>query len=360
VAVLQLRKDGPREAGRYDILTFKLAVTNTGRAAARNVVVEDTLPRGMDFLNSKPSTSGDNPLVWKLGDLAPGASRIVEYQAVAKELGSLKGKAIVRASGGLVREVTTTLRIGEPVLSVRKAGPKQRLVGRSATYIITLTNTGSLAATNVQLVEDLPALDEKKTPSGLVFVGAVPAGRREGNEIRWDLGTLLPGQARTVLVTVQGRREGTFTSVCKATADRGLIEQAKAETRFQAVGSLVAEIDRDRDVLAVGQEVTFTLRVFNGGKGDESNLSAQAVLPAGLALIEVKGAPGNKSVGQTIQFPVLAKLVAGSEIGATIRARAIKPGAQRLAVQVVTESIGADSPVKGDETVTVVGGGAGK
>jgi uncharacterized repeat protein (TIGR01451 family) len=350
--VLQLRKEGPTQAGRYDILTFKVTVTNAGRATARDVVVEDTLPKGLDFLNSKPSTSGDNPLVWKLGDLLPGMSRLVEFQVVAKEVGKLPAKAVVRAQGGLLREVTGTVQIGEPALSVRKAGPKQRLVGRTATYVLTVSNRGTWRATQVELTDELPAQID--------FVSASDGGRLEGKEVRWSLGTLVAGERRTVLLTVKSRRDRKYINVCTATANGGLIEQAKTLTEFVKAGSLVTEIDRDRDVLVVGQEVIFTVRIFNGGKADETNLSAVATLPEGLALIEVRGPTGSKTAGSKITFPVVAKLEPGGQRIATIRAKAVKPGLQSLQVALVSDSIAPDSPIKGEETVTVVAGGAGK
>ncbi len=72
---LQVRKEGPKQAALYDYLNYKLVVTNAGRAAAKNVILEDTLPEGLEFMNSNPSTPGDkNPLVWNLGDLQAGAS----------------------------------------------------------------------------------------------------------------------------------------------------------------------------------------------------------------------------------------------------------------------------------------------
>jgi uncharacterized repeat protein (TIGR01451 family) len=345
-AVLQVRKEGPTQAGRYDILTFKVTVTNAGRATARAVVVEDTLPKGLDFLNSKPSTAGDNPLVWKLGDLPPGETRVVEYQAVAKEVGKLPGKAIVRAQGGLVREVAGTVQVGEPALAVRKAGPKQRLVGRPATYILTVSNPGTWKASHVELIDELPA--------DIVFVGASDGGRLEGKEVRWSLGTLVPGERRAVLLTVQAKQRGTFKNVCKATASGDLVEQGAAETQFEDAGSLVTEIDRDKEVVKVGDQVTFTVRIFNGGKADEANLSAVATLPDGLAVIEVRGPTGSKTAGAKITFPVVAKLEPRSERIATIRAKAVKPGAQILRLSVVSDSIAPDSPLKGEETVTVV------
>src|SRR5262249_44889813 len=87
--VLRIRKVGPPEVARYDIFNYKIEVRNVGRAAARGVVVRDTLPKGITFLNSKPAEESSSPLVWKLGELAPGKTQAIDCQVVAKENGTL-------------------------------------------------------------------------------------------------------------------------------------------------------------------------------------------------------------------------------------------------------------------------------
>jgi uncharacterized repeat protein (TIGR01451 family) len=348
-----MRLDGPKQAARYDILSFKLLVTNSGRGPARNVVVENTLPKGLDFLNSKPSTAGDNPLVWKLGNLPPGASRTVEFQAVAKEVGTLSSKGVVRAQGVLQREADWAVRIGQPALAVVKTGPKQRLVGRPATFVITVTNTGTLPATNVQITDELPQFDEDNKPSGLVFISATEGGRLDGSHVRWNVGTLVAGEKRVVQMTMRATRAGKFENVCTVTGDRGLTEQGRAETRFETGAVLAVEVDRDRQTAKPGEEATFIVRIFNGTKAAETNLAVVATLPEGLKLIEVKGPTGSTTAGQKIRFPVVANLPAGSERVATIRVRALEAGVQTLQVEATSDSTGPDKPVTGEETLRV-------
>jgi uncharacterized repeat protein (TIGR01451 family) len=362
VPVLQLRKAGPKSAARYDMLSYKLVVSNTGRATAKNVVVEEALPEGLDFANSKPSTSGDNPLVWKLGDLAPGAAREVEYQAIAKvradkailaRLVTLECKALVRADGGLKRELVSSVRVGQPSFAIEMLGPKQRFVGRPATFLITVSNPGSWPATNIQLVDELPQMDSRTPakPSGLLFLEASEGGQFVNNEVRWNLGTLVAGESRTVRLTIRASRAGTLKNVCIGTADRGLIEQGLATTEFDSPSGL--EIDKERDKLTVGQETTVTLRIYHGGKPGKAALKASATLPEGLQLVEVKEPPGSTVAGQKIDFPEARDFAAGQERRAILRVRATKPGSQRIDVEARAGALAA----KGDETVPVLPAG---
>src|SRR5262249_52710238 len=185
--------------------------------------------------------------------LAAGRSRVVEYQAVAKETGRLTGLAVVEAAGDLRREATHTVKVGQPALAVVKAGPGQRLVGRAATYQITVRNPGDLPATNVQLTDELPA--------EIAFVSATAGGRLDGEQVRWDLGTIQPGAKKAVLLVVKAKQAGLFKNVCTASGDRGLVEQGKTQTRFDEPEGLAVEVDKTADPLEAGREAGFVLRL---------------------------------------------------------------------------------------------------
>ena len=76
------------------------------------------------------------------------ALRAVEYTAVAKKTGSYTNRASAEAAGGLRQEASATVRVGEARLAVLKSGPATRLVGRPATYLITVRNAGTMSGAN--------------------------------------------------------------------------------------------------------------------------------------------------------------------------------------------------------------------
>ncbi len=94
---------------------------------------------------------------------------------------------------GVRRELSHDLRVGQPVLAVLLSGPKQRLVGRPSTYVITVTNKGDWPATKVQLSDELPDPNIYRDP--ISFVSASDGGRLVGHHVRWELGTIIPGDA---------------------------------------------------------------------------------------------------------------------------------------------------------------------
>lgn len=340
---LQVTQSGPVSAARYDILTYKVDVKNTGQTTIKNVTLRDTLPAGLDFLNSKPSTTGDNPLIWKLGDLAPGRSRQVEFQVVAKETGLLTCKAEAEA-GGVKKSAGHTVKVGQPALTLTITGPGHRLVGRDAVYRMTITNPGDMAATNVKLADELT--------SQIRLIRADASGKQDGDNVRWLLGTIKPGERKAIAVTLRCTQAGTFRNVATVSADRGLLEQARTETKFEKREALFVEIEKAADPVAVDGETTCTLRLINAGQTAEKDISVTVDFGPEVKVLEAKnGAIKDNSVTLTSD----AGLGATATLATTIRLRADKVGTAKIKAEVTAKSGTAHAI---SDSITVVPGGS--
>ena len=181
-ARLQLDKKGPSEAVLADTLTYELTVTNIGEAEAAAVKLTDALPPGLE------AASGTSPLTWDLGAIAPGQSRHVQYQVIAKSSGRLCDRASAVAAGGLHAEAESCVTVGEPRLTLTKVGPARRYLNSDAVYQITATNAGTVPLSNVTITDSLPA--------NVVFVRASNGSQRSGNEVSWSIGTLRPAPGK--------------------------------------------------------------------------------------------------------------------------------------------------------------------
>lgn len=90
-ATLRIDKTASRKSVKAGgTVIFRMKVSNPGASTARNVVVSDPLPA-----NVVPASLGKGRLVrgeivWRVGDLAPGASRLVTFTARADKVSSRK------------------------------------------------------------------------------------------------------------------------------------------------------------------------------------------------------------------------------------------------------------------------------
>jgi uncharacterized repeat protein (TIGR01451 family) len=342
---LRVRATAPRGAVLYDMVPLQIEVTNTGRAAARNVRVTDTLPEGWSFHESTPAQSKKAPPTWDLGDIAPGKTKRITYQAIPKKAGAFRTQVVVEAEGGLREESSASVRVGKPALTVALTGPKHRLVNRIATYYITVENPGTIAATNVEVMEDLPA--------DIVAKYASPGAVRSGNGVRWSLGRLEAGTSRVLRLDVQARRSGLFKNVVTASADRGLSEQAKTETRFANATGLALEAHKGVGRVEVERELICTFRALNLGRAAATEVSVTIQAPAELKVVSFKGPVKGRQTGGKVEFDPLQALAPGVEAVYTVRLRGERAGEAKLVVEAISDQIDPGKPVKVEEIIVI-------
>ncbi len=133
-------------------------------------------------------------------------------------------------------------------------------------------------------------------------------------------------------MTLRSKQAGKFENCCRVNADRGLIEQGKAITQFETRASLVVEIEKDRDVVPVGRDAMFTIRVYNGCRTQETGISVVATLPEGLQVLDRL-----KTVQGKISFPLIPRLAPGEDQEIKFRVRALKQGDQVLQLVAATD-----------------------
>jgi uncharacterized repeat protein (TIGR01451 family) len=334
---LTLTKAGPAQALLYDVLTYRLTVTNGGSTAAAGVTVTDTLPEGLEPSGTK------GPLKWDLGPLEPGQTRTVEYQAIAKKAGRWTNRALLTSAAGERREASAAVVVGAARLELTMSGPARRYLNRPATYQMSVRNAGTMPATGVVVADLLP---EKAS-----FVSASEGGRREGGEVRWSLGTLAPGARRTVQVVLRAAAAGEVVNRATATADRDLKAEAQAATVFEAATGVTVDVDEQDDPVAVGAETKYTITVVNQGAGPATRLVVRATVPEQM---DVKGATGPSTFrreGRQVVFEAIT-LKPRDEKVYEVSVQAVRAGDVRFRVEVAADQL-PSGPVHREESTTI-------
>jgi uncharacterized repeat protein (TIGR01451 family) len=334
---LRLSKQGPTQAILNDSLSYQLTVENTGSADAASVVLTDTLPVGLEH------ASGKNPLQWELGTLAAGQVRTVEYQVIAKVEGKLCNRAAVTAAGGVREERENCVTVGRAMLKVAKTGPPQRYVNLTAAYEITVTNPGTAPARNVVLTDPLP--------EQMTFVSASGGGRLVGNEVQWQLGTLAPGASRIVDVVLRARSSGRVRNRAVVAGERGLTDQAEAETVFVGVSALETELRDLDDPVEVGAETRYVITVRNTGSVPATKVRIDALVPEQMQIRDIKAPATHREEGQLIHFEPIT-LPPGGEAQYQITVQALRSGDVRFKMDLRAEQL-TEGPVHEEESTTI-------
>ena len=200
-------------------ITYTLSVTNDGPAQATGVVVTDALPAGVSYSADTPSQGAYSPGTtdqWTVGTLNSGATATLSITATVN--GGTAGTTITNTITNVVANEVDPSTVGD-ILSagitvnnatdadlvttkiIDNAAP---LEGGAIQYTITVTNNGPAAATNVSLVDYLPA--------GTAFVSSTPSqGTYNFAAGTWTIGTINNAAAETLTIdaTVGSGTSGT-------------------------------------------------------------------------------------------------------------------------------------------------------
>jgi uncharacterized repeat protein (TIGR01451 family) len=217
-----------------ETVAYRIRVSNASRTlAARGVIVTDTLPVELEFVSSSPAVERQGRVVvWRVGQLAPGAdasleltARVVEPQLDAPVVNRAAATASngpgasAEAAGFHVRAFSGT------ELELRKsAGVLEAALGEAVPYVLTLRNTGGLPLRD-PVVHD-------RLPEGVRFlrdaVSGVDSVRVEGRDVTFfPTGPLAPGAEHhvryaVILVSVPNRG-APLANVAVAWAENGAV-----------------------------------------------------------------------------------------------------------------------------------------
>lgn len=294
--------------GASDVLTYEITFSNLAgpnNSTAYDVVVSDTLPAGLTYLGvvgstPAPSVVGQR-LTWNVAALAVGSSLHYTFTArvsasiapvvtldnpVNLSGSSLPGNAPGERTAANAPDDTrynqnahVAVSSGEPLLALTKAAaPDTATLAQPVYYTLSVANNGSVDATGVVVSDTLPAeviFSSATTPR----VGPVAAG-----VITWSLGTLVPGDTRTLTVTARvtdSVAPGTpIVNHAAAWDDYG--ERRTAQTTQNTAGPSQLEGVKYSSAQQVvpGQIFTFTIVLTNTGAQLFPTLRVTDTLPS--------------------------------------------------------------------------------
>lgn len=212
-ANLSFQKLGPHNRFVGRPAEYSITLSNLGTASAANVIVRDSVPAGMSYLNSNPPGEYDprsRTVSWNLGTLNVGEGMTVGVTLRSDSKGQQCNTATIEADGGIRRTTRSCMLVsGVPELSVTiEDSPDPLEVGVTTTYTVNLMNQGTETATNTRLSAVLP-------PSLMYVSSTGPTNATlSGDTLTFaPLTELLPNQAvvYSVLARAVASHDSRFT-----------------------------------------------------------------------------------------------------------------------------------------------------
>ena len=184
---LTVELDGTREALIGEPAAQTIRVTNPGTGSIDQVLVEATLPAGLEH-------RGGKTLTMNVGALAAGQTKPIRLSLTTTAGGVQTVRVKARGEGGLEAVAEASVKVNSPQVELALSGPSLRYVNRTATLTLTVTNPGDAATDNVRMAY--------RVPDGFAYLAADNSGSYDpsGRIVTWFLGR---GRGRPV-----GRRAG--------------------------------------------------------------------------------------------------------------------------------------------------------
>lgn len=355
VADVSLTKTVDRDSPNVgDDVTFFITLNNDGPDAATGVKVKDVLPTGVSYVSSTAAqgsyapTSGE----WNVGTVPPG-SDVTLYIVGKVTSPSIKINAaeVIAADqfdpdstpGNNVdteddqAAVTATPQTADLSLGKLVDKPKPN-VGDEITFAVGINNAGPDTATNVAVLDRLPA--------GVSYVSSSPSqGTYDPISGRWTVGSVTKGTNVTLRLVAKVTQLGEQSNAAEIVAvdqydpdskpgnnQAGEDDQAVVKVIPQAADlSLTHEADTDSP--NVGDDMIFTVVVTNSGPDAATSLVVAEVLPVGLSFVSATASEGSYDSAQGRWN--LGSLPAGNAATLEVVAKVESPDSQTVTAEVV-------------------------
>lgn len=280
IPAVAIRVRVPAAVGPTQEIEYRITVQNTSQAAAHHVVVRDPLPDTATFVRATPEPNAREPeLAWQLGTLEPGAVKEITLVLAPKGTGDVRNCARVQFEHGQC----VTTKISRAELTLEERGPRSAALNDTLDYQLIITNNSSVPATDIDVVDSLPAGLQHKD------------GQRNR---RWLVGTLAPGEARRLQFQVVALAVGEQCDRAVVVAAGGIRKETK---HCVTVGEPKLEANlKGPDKSFVRAPTSYQVTVSNPGTAPATNVVVRSRLPAQTPLFSA--GQGGRLVGDSVEW----------------------------------------------------------
>ena len=212
-------------------------------------------------------------------------------------------------------------------------------VGDNVNFTITVTNQGPDTATGVTVLDDLP--------SGVSFVSSSPSvGLYDDATGLWTVGSLAVGQTETLTLLVTVTTPGAKTNIAQVqTADQtdtdstpgNNIESEDDQSKAMFTPEVIdLELSKSVSDITpnVGDNIEFTIDVYNDGPSLATDVTVEDMLPSGLTFVSSSATRG--SYDDSTGIWTIGSLIDGGSESLVVTALVTEPGEKTNIAQVQT------------------------
>ena len=336
--MLKVEVRAPAEVKLGEIANIEIIVSNPGTATVTNVVLEERVPDGLFHRDGRVIQNRG------ITTLRPKESKKLTLPLLCVGAGNLVNHVVVTADGNLMVEERTTIRALAPVLELEIVGARSRFLERTSDYRLIVANKGNSSAHNVAL--------ELALPSAVQFVSTNQSGVYDAatHSVHWALEELPAQEAGEIELIVMPIQKGEHSLRFTGTGENNLRAESVLPVTIDGIAAITFDIAGDSNLVEVGKDVIYEIRVSNRGTRAAENVRVRATLPEGMTFVRAEGGRFQAN-GGIIQFESIPLLEPRSENLYRLSARSQIEGDHRINVQVISDDL--RSPITKEESTRV-------
>lgn len=301
---IELNVNAPKAASINGVVPVTVSLTNLGQVSGAGGTVRVAVPEGVAVVKTDPPAGTTNgALSWSFANVTAGGRQEFTLQVRPSQIGSFKITAFAQTSDGMKAERDAVTQVDRAAMRALLEPPPRSPAGADTTVRLAVTNPGVAPASNVTAWV--------KYDEGLKHASGQ-------NPVEVPVGTVAPGQTKTVDIPFVTGASGKFNVRGNLTADGGLsavadpvpVEVRRAELKLAITSPPRAYL---------GQDVAWVIRVQNPGDTPIANVVLRGTLPPQVKARDVDS--NGKISGPTVEWK-LGELKPGEERKLTLAGEA--------------------------------------
>ncbi len=309
-------------------VTFTLSVFNAGPSLATGVTVRDQLPASLTHVSSTPAGAYDPTTgIWTVGTISVNQTVTLNIVATVNSTAETQNYAEIRTSDQTDPDSTpddhstddddddsVTINPTTPGADldlVKRSSSLTPTQGDTITFTLDLHNSGPDNATNVTV--------EEKLASAFTYLSSTATqGSYDATTGIWTVGTVSADATVSLTVTVKVTGTGTVANYVQVKTsdqpdpdstpdddstdddddDTSVIEIRPPEPTSTPVASADLSLTKylSNSTPKVGENVTYTVTVYNGGPSDATNVTVYEPLVGGTTFVSATASQGSYNV----------------------------------------------------------------
>ena len=278
-----------------DIVVWTITVVNNGPSTAKGVIIEDTLPDGVEIIGEIPynGVRSANSIVWNLGDLEVNDTVTISFATKITREGKNNNFVFVNSttpdsdmSNNKANNTTYANPICDLVIT-KIVSAEEIFVNDTVVWTITVVNNGPSAAKDVVVKDSIPSGLVFTTPEGCTF---------DGKYLIWNIGTLNANASVTLELTTKVVRDGNITNIVVVNSTTPDSNESNNKANNTTYANPICDLEITKKVNATGVYVNdiveWTIIVLNRGPSSAVGVVVIDTLPDGLEIISATPSVG--------------------------------------------------------------------